>query len=71
MAMLGVGNTGVGSCRSVGQVPSCAPEELGEGTRDLWNAFVARQGTEQKALQMGAYAQVTAALQAGSGEGGR
>lgn len=39
----------------------------GEGTRDLWNAFVARQGTEQKALQMGAYAQVTAALQEASG----
>ncbi|WP_295624903.1 AAA family ATPase [uncultured Corynebacterium sp.] len=39
----------------------------GEGTRDLWNAFVARQGTEQKALRMGAYAQVTAALQEASG----
>ncbi len=39
----------------------------GEGTRDLWNAFVARQGGEQKALQMGAYAQVTAALQEASG----
>lgn len=39
----------------------------GEGTRELWNAFVARQGTEQKALQMGDYAKVTEALQEASG----
>ena len=39
----------------------------GEGTRELWDVFVARQGTEQKALQMGSYAKVTAALQEASG----
>ncbi|MFD5867382.1 AAA family ATPase [Corynebacterium sp. NPDC060344] len=39
----------------------------GEGTRELWNAFVARQGTEQKALRMGAFAQVNDALQEASG----
>lgn len=39
----------------------------GEGTRDLWNAFVARQGTEQKALQLGVFNEVSSALQELSG----
>lgn len=39
----------------------------GEGTRELWNAFVARQGAEQAALKLGAFAHVTEALQEATG----
>lgn len=38
-----------------------------EGTRELWDAFVAKQGTEQAALKLGTFAKVEAALQQASG----